>query len=337
MTQTAPSGAARLLRWAWIPVTLAALAGLSLLVDWRAVGRELAEASLPELAAMMAIWGVWLAVRPMRMRMFVRATGQGDGLSINDAFGAHAVGNSVNTLLPMRAGEVAMIWLLRRRASVPGGIGTSAIVLDRLCDLFGALSLLLIALAYMPQTPETIARALPVFGAALLAALAGLAVLLSLRKRALALAARVLPAKWMAPLGHLLDGLSVLGRPRIAIGAALWTAAISGLVATSFYFGIDAIWHDTKPVMAAFTVAVISLAFLVPAAPGGIGVFHAAAVFALSVFGVPAEAALAFAILAHALTFLLGLGVALTWVLANGINPRILTHRVDEAPDSKGE
>jgi glycosyltransferase 2 family protein len=337
MTVPAPSGPARLLRWVWIPITFAALAALATLVDWSTVGRELAEASLPELGLMVAIWGLWLVVRPMRMRMFVRATGQGERLSVNDAFGAHAVGNTVNSLLPMRAGEVAMIWLLRSRAGVPAGSGTSAIVLDRLCDLFGALGLLLIAMTRMPQIPDTIARGVPIFGAALLAALAVLAAVLALRKRVVAIGARLLPAKFVAPLDHLLDGLSVLARPRVALGAVAWTAAIWSLIALSFYFGIHAIWPDTRPVMAIFTVAVVSLAFLVPAAPGGIGVFHAAAVFALSVFGVPAEPALAFAILAHALTFLFGLAVALVWVLANGINPRILTHRVAESADSKGE
>ncbi len=337
MTQTAPSGAARLLRWAWIPVTLAAVAGLALLVDWKTVGRELAGASLPELAAMLAIWGLWLAVRPMRMRMFVRATGHGDRLTVNDAFGTHAVGNSVNSLLPMRAGEVAMIWLLHKRANVPAGSGASAIVLDRLCDLFGALGLLLIAMSRMSQMPATISQGVPIFAAALIASLVVFAIGLRYRGFALRVAARFLPARLIAPLGHLLDGLSVLARLRVALGAVLWTAAIWSLIAASFYFGMDAILPDLRPTMAIFTVAVISLAFLVPAAPGGIGVFHAAAVFALSIFGVPAEAALAFAILTHALTFVFGLCVALAWVLANGINPRILTHRVDEAPDSKGE
>jgi uncharacterized membrane protein YbhN (UPF0104 family) len=98
----------------------------------------------------------------------------------------------------------------------------------------------------------------------------------------------------------------------------------------SFFFGVRAVWPGTTMVMGAFLLGVVALAFLVPAAPGGVGVFHAAAVFALAVFAVPAEAALAYALLTHALTFVAVFAVALIWVLSNGLDPRILTHRVEE-------
>lgn len=320
----------RLLRWAWIPVTLVAIGGLAWLVDWRSVGRELVAADPADVALMMGVWLVWLAVRPLRMRTLVRATGQGDGLTRNDAFGAHAVGMAVNNLLPMRAGEVAMIWILRRRAGVPAGSGASAVVLDRFCDLLGALGVLTLALANMPDPPATIERGLPVFVGALIAGLGALGVVVTLRARLVGVAARFLPSKLIAPLGHLLDGLGVLGRPRVLAQAVLWTAAIWGLASVSFFFGVRAVWDATTPVMAMFLLGSVALAFLVPAAPGGVGVFHAAAVFALAVFGVPAEAALAYALLTHALTFLACFAVAFAWVFRNGLDPRILTRRIDE-------
>jgi uncharacterized membrane protein YbhN (UPF0104 family) len=330
MADPAPSLLRRALRWAWIPITLATIAGLALLVDWRAVGRELIEADAGDLALMLGIWFVWLSVRPLRMRALVRATGNGDSLSRNDAFGAHAVGMAVNNLLPMRAGEVAMIWILRRRASVPAGSGASAVVLDRFCDLLGALCVLALALLAMPERPEAIERGLPVFVGALLAGIASLCVVVALRARLVGVAARLLPEKLVPPLGHLLDGLAVLGRPGVLLRVTLWTAAIWGLASMSFFFGVRAVWPGTTMVMGAFLLGVVALAFLVPAAPGGVGVFHAAAVFALAVFAVPAEAALAYALLTHALTFVAVFAVALIWVLSNGLDPRILTHRVEE-------
>ncbi|MCM0021500.1 MAG: flippase-like domain-containing protein [Tagaea sp.] len=330
MADPAPSLLQRTLRWAWIPITVAAILGLALLVDWRAVGRELAEASPIDLALMMGLWAIWLCARPMRMRTLVRATGQGDALTRNDAFGAHAVGLAVNNLLPMRAGEVAMIWLLRRRANVPAGSGASAVVLDRFCDLIGALGVLTLALLTMPEPPAAIERGLPIFAGGLLAGLAALSAVVALRGKLVGLAARILPGKLVPPLGHLLDGLAVLGRPAVLLQVTLWTASIWGLATVSFHFGVRAVWPEATLAMAAFLIGVVALAFLVPAAPGGVGVFHAASVFALSVFGVPAEAALAYALLTHALTFLASLAVALVWVLTNGLDPRILTHRIEE-------
>jgi uncharacterized membrane protein YbhN (UPF0104 family) len=330
MSDPAPGLLRSALRWAWIPITLAAIAGLALLVDWSAVARELSEASPTDLALMLGLWVVWLVLRPMRMRALVRATGQGDALTRNDAFGAHAVGMAVNNLLPMRAGEVAMIWILRRRANVPAGSGASAVVLDRFCDLVGALGVLALALIWMPERPSAIERGLPVFVGALLAGLVALGVVVALRGRLLEIAARLLPAKLLPPLGHLLDGLAVLGRPSVLLQVALWTAAIWGLATVSFFYGVRAVWPGATVVMGAFLLGVVALAFLVPAAPGGVGVFHAASVFALAVFGVPAEAALAYALLTHASTFVVVFAIALVWVLANGLDPRILTRRVEE-------
>lgn len=330
MSDPAPGLLRSALRWAWIPITLAAIAGLALLVDWSAVARELSEASPTDLALMLGLWVVWLVLRPMRMRALVRATGQGDALTRNDAFGAHAVGMAVNNLLPMRAGEVAMIWILRRRANVPAGSGASAVVLDRFCDLVGALGVLALALIWMPERPSAIERGLPVFVGALLAGLVALGVVVALRGRLLEIAARLLPAKLLPPLGHLLDGLAVLGRPPVLLQVALWTAAIWGLATVSFFYGVRAVWPGATVVMGAFLLGVVALAFLVPAAPGGVGVFHAASVFALAVFGVPAEAALAYALLTHASTFVAVFAIALVWVLANGLDPRILTRRVEE-------
>lgn len=330
MPEPAPTLLRRALRWAWIPITLAAIAGLALLVDWAAVGRELTEADPGDLALMLGLWVIWLSVRPMRMRALVRATGRGDALTRNDAFGAHAVGMAVNNLLPMRAGEVAMIWILRRRASVPAGSGASSVVLDRFCDLIGALGLLTLALVWMDARPAAIERGLPIFVGALLAGLAALGVVIALRAKLLGVASRFLPGKTVPTLGHLLDGLAVLARPSVLLQAALWTAAIWGLAAASFFYGVRAVWPEATPVMAAFLLSVVALAFLVPAAPGGVGVFHAASVFALAVFGVPAEVGLAYALLTHALTFLSGLSIALVWVLASGLDPRILTHRIRE-------
>jgi glycosyltransferase 2 family protein len=330
MADPAPTFLRRALRWAWIPITLAAVAGLALLVDWTTVGRELSDADAGDLALMLGLWAIWLGVRPMRMRALVRATGKGERLTRNDAFGAHAVGMAVNNLLPMRAGEVAMIWILRARAQVPAGSGASSVVLDRFCDLIGALGVLTLTLLWMPERPAAIERGLPIFVGALLAGLAALGVVVATRAKLVAFAARFLPGKLVPPLGHLLDGLAVLGRPSVLLQAALWTATIWGLASVSFFFGVRAVWPEASLVMGAFLLGVVALAFLVPAAPGGVGVFHAASVFALAVFGVPAEAALAYALLTHALTFVASFVVALGWVLANGLDPRILTRRIEE-------
>ena len=314
------------LRWAWVPVTAIVIGILLQVVDLDQVGHELASADPWRIGAMLATWLCWLALRPVRMRMLLAATAPDSPLNYNDAFGAHALGNALNGLLPMRAGEFAMLWVLSRRAHVPVARALSAIVLDRLCDLAGAICLLGVAIWALPNRPQAVADGLAAIAATMLVAVSVVALAVRLRGLAVALLARLMPQRWHAKLlprvEALLVGLSVLARPAVFIRAVLLSAAIWSVTATSFTLGIGAVWPDVDLVTGAFTVGVTALAFLVPAAPGGVGIFHAAIVFALSFFSVPAEAALAFALLTHALTLVTGLAVAGLWTLRNGLDPR---------------
>jgi uncharacterized protein (TIRG00374 family) len=313
-------------RWAWVPVTTIAVIILAQVVDPGRVGHELVTADPWRIAAMLATWLCWLALRPVRMRMLLGATAPQTPVSYNEAFGAHALGNALNGLLPMRAGEFAMLWVLNRRAHVPVANALSAVVLDRLCDLAGAICLLGVAILALPSRPQSVVDGLAVVAASVL--LGGGILILSVRMRGVAvmLAGRLLPRRWhgkiLPRLDALLTGLSVLARPGVLLRAVLLTAAIWTVTATSFTFGIGAVWPDVGLATGAFTVGITALAFLVPAAPGGVGIFHAAIVFALSFFAVPPEAALAFALLTHALTLVTGLAVAGLWTLRNGLDPR---------------
>lgn len=309
-----------------MPVTALVVIVLLRIVDLDRVGHELISADPWRIAAMLATWLCWLALRPVRMRMLLAATAPQTPVDYNDAFGAHALGSALNGLLPMRAGEFAMLWVLSRRAHVPVASALSAVVLDRLCDLAGAVCLLGIAIAAMPARPQAVADGLAAVAATMLVVVAIVAIAVRMRGFAVVLIGRSLPRRWhvklLPRLDALLAGLSVLACPAVLLRAALLTGVIWAVTATSFTLGIGAVWPSADLATGAFTVGVTALAFLVPAAPGGVGIFHAAIVFALSFFAVPAEAALAFALLTHALTLVTGLAVAAVWTLRNGLDPR---------------
>lgn len=313
-------------RWAWVPVMALAVAALLRFVDLAEVGQALGRADPWQVAAMVGVWLVWLAVRPLRMRILLRATAPATQIAYNDAYGAHALGNAINSLLPMRAGEFAMMWVLARRSQVALPASFSAIVLDRLCDLAAALAVLIIAIFAMPNPPTLIVEGIEIVTAVLVVGMALVAAAVRLRAQALRVFAVLLPRRWhgalLPRLEELLKGLGVLARPAVFVQAVALSAAIWGLAVVSFTAGIGAVWPDATLAMGAFTVGVVAMAFLVPAAPGGIGVFHAAIVFALAFYGVPAATALAYALISHALTFTVGIAVAASWTLYNGLDPR---------------
>jgi uncharacterized protein (TIRG00374 family) len=313
-------------RWAWVPVMALAIAALLRFVDLAEVAQALGRADPWQVAAMLGFWLVWLAVRPLRMRMLLRATAPATRIAYNDAYGAHALGNAINSLLPMRAGEFAMMWVLARRSQVALPASFSAIVLDRLCDLAAALAVLIVAIFAMPNPPALIVEGIEIVAAILVAGMALVAISVRLRARTMRVLAALLPRRWHSTLLHrleeLLKGLGVLARPSVFAQAVALSATIWGLAVLSFTAGIGAVWPDATLAMGAFTVGVVAMAFLVPAAPGGIGVFHAAIVFALAIYGVPAATALAYALISHALTFAVGIAVAAAWTLYNGLDPR---------------
>jgi len=313
-------------RWAWVPVMALAVAALLRFVDLAEVGQALGRADPWQVAAMIGVWLVWLAVRPLRMRILLRATAPATQVAYNDAYGAHALGNAINSLLPMRAGEFAMMWVLARRAQVALPASFSAIVLDRLCDLAAALAVLILAIFLMPNPPALIVEGIEIVTAVLVVGMALVAAAVRLRAQALRLVALLTPRRWHGAVLHrledLLQGLGVLARPAVFVQAVALSAVIWGLAVVSFTAGIASVWPDATFAMGAFTVGVVAMAFLVPAAPGGIGVFHAAIVFALAFYGVPAATALAYALISQALTFTVGIAVAAAWTLYNGLDPR---------------
>jgi hypothetical protein len=303
-----------------------AVAALLHFVDLAEVGKALGRADLWNVAAMVGVWLVWLAVRPLRMRMLLRATAPATQLRYNDAYGAHALGNAINSLLPMRAGEFAMMWVLSRRAQMALPASFSAIVLDRLCDVAAAVAVSIVAIFAMPNPPAIIVEGIEIVTALLGIGMVLVAAGVRLRVQALRVFAVLLPRRWHGALLHRLDellkGLGVLARPAVFVQAVGLSAVIWGLAILSFTAGIGAVWPDATLAMGAFTVGMVAMAFLVPAAPGGIGVFHAAIVFALAFYDVPAATALAYALISHALTFTVGLAVAAAWTLYNGLDPR---------------
>jgi uncharacterized membrane protein YbhN (UPF0104 family) len=92
------------------------------------------------------------------------------------------------------------------------------------------------------------------------------------------------------------------------------------VIGLSYWLGLRAVFIEPSVALASFTMAAVTLSFVVPLGPGGLGAFEAAAVVALSLFDVQLEAAIAFAILAHA--FQLGTALLLAAIA-------VTTQRID--------
>jgi hypothetical protein len=99
------------------------------------------------------------------------------------------------------------------------------------------------------------------------------------------------------------DGLNALRDPRRAIPIVAWTLVIWLVNASAFWIGFAAFGIEVPFAAALILQGLLVFAIALPQAPGFVGVFEAAIVGTLSLFGVENDVALAYAISYHVLTF----------------------------------
>ena len=103
-------------------------------------------------------------------------------------------------------------------------------------------------------------------------------------------------ARSLASLGSFLDSLAILRDPKLLALGFAWSFFFWAFHAVSFWLGMLAFGVDAGYVAAVFTSSVVAFGVVLPAAPGFLGTFQAAALFAVSdVYGAAAAPSLAFA------------------------------------------
>lgn len=301
-------------------------------VDFGKLARAFASADyrLVVLAALFTFAGYGL--RTKRWQRFLAPTKQ---IPLARLFPVLIIGFALNNLLPGRPGEFARPYWLGRREALSKTLGFATIIVERVADGIALIAFLLLAFAAfaplglnLPPLAETIAAlATILFGVAL----AGLLFLLLREKLALAMLQRVtrflphaLAARIERMLGSFVVGLHSLKSARDVAAIVLLSLAIWGLDSASYFLMLTAFGAlpvaPIRLVAAPFMMVLINLGIMIPAAPGGLGPFEAAGVFALGAFGVNDTAAASVAIAAHAMQYLLVTGLGLLFIWREGIS-----------------
>lgn len=301
-------------------------------LDWGRIWQQLQAASLPLELAMAVAWTGALLVRPLRMMVLMGAMAPEVRRRYWPVWSADMIAMAVNSVVPMRAGDMMMAFVLNQGLGIRTPRAMSVVLVDRFFDFATVMVMFMVMLAAAPTVvpwAHDVTITLAVTLALLIAGLWLVIHMHELWKRMLDRVFALFPGerseKWRQRVHELLDGLGMIDRPGILVAVVGTSILMWGAITASYWFGVQAVWpHMTIP-PAAFAASAVALSFIVPLAPGGLGVFHGAAVLALSLFGVPPEPALAFAIVAHAwqMGSVLILGtVSLFW---QGISLRSLT------------
>ena len=276
-------------------------------VDFHEVGRALRSANyfwlLPGVLAIVASIGL----RAVRWRLLFHPQ---EGMRLGSLFGSLNAGYLINDILPARLGEVVRCYLLATLEPVKATRAISTVAVERVLDMVVTLGYLAALLPFV-ALPAGAALKVQIVTVLAVGALLTMLVAGAMPERSHALArlfTRFLPPAFAARLHDLMDhflaGFGVLSRPTIALRLVVQSVVIWGLAALGVYFTMFAFHLQLSPAAPLWVLALISLSFVVPAAPGHVGIFQLTVVAALQPFDVEESVALSFSFLAHAVTFL---------------------------------
>lgn len=306
-------------------------------VDWHAIHDQMANASLPYLVAMVAAYVVSLFVRPLRLWVLFWAAVPEVRPRYWPAFRADNIAMAINSIVPARAGEAAMAFALRQSLGISTARSTSLVLVDRFLDFCTVVVIFVVSFLLSPGggawarvTTTWLAVLVAVFVFALILLVRLRSLWLVLLGRALARLAPARASRWEARIRDLFSVLSVIDDLRRMVLLMALSAATWAIISLSFWLGLHSVWPDISPAAAAFAASAVTLSFLLPIAPAGVGVYQGAAVLSLQLFGVCVSAGLTFAILAHALqvgSILTLAAMSLAWQGIGGIRDQLRVRR----------
>jgi uncharacterized protein (TIRG00374 family) len=227
--------------------------------------------------------------------------------SLIQVLGALNEGYLLNNVLPWRLGELGRAILLGRKGKSGTVTVLSTIFVERLLDVFIAFSILIALLPTAAGLPE--ARRTGLFLAGILA-VGGVVVWFLLRESTwIQSLFRRLPgdaSRWEGIWERIHSGLMVLRERDRFLRSISWLGLSWFLAGIQYWLVLSAVVPKASLLWAFFMLTVTLLGIAVPSSPGFIGVFEAAGVLALSVFGVPRGDALAASLLIHGIVYILG-------------------------------
>jgi len=236
-------------------------------------------------------------------------------------FSITSVGFLAIAAIPARIGELARPYLISKRSSIKMSSALGTIVIERILDSFTVLTIATVVLFIdMPfDLPSWMVKSCIIFSLLALSLFCFILFLILRREAALKFINIILnrlPGKLAnkidVAIHHFIDGLQIVTNIKLFsyllfLSVIIWLVDVLAIYILLLAFGF------TLPVMASFVLMVILIVGIaIPAAPGFVGNWHYACVFALGLFGLAKADALSFAVvhnfLSMAIVLVLGVG-----------------------------
>jgi len=276
-------------------------------IEWRRVGELIVHAQPGWLALALLLTTSTLFLRACRWRVLLSAEAD---VSVPDVFWATSAGYFGNNFLPARAGELVRTYMVSAGYGLDLPFVLATAVCERVADAITLVVIASVVLLQQPAQSGTFAKAIPVFAVLGIAGAAAIAILPLIGSRTVALLRHL-------PLPHgLRDRLTAvfeqglrgfrafhhLGRLSAFCG---FTAAIWFLDAVATTIGAQALGLHIPLAIAFLLLAGLGLGSALPSTPGYVGIYQFVAVTVLTPFGLSRTDAIAYILVAQALSYAL--------------------------------
>lgn len=285
---------------------------------------------------------VWLAVRAIVWRTLLR-----NKPTYKDVFYTVGEGYLLNNFLPFRLGELGRAFLLSRKSgSMTFAEIIPTIVIERVVDLIISAVIFLAALPYVVNSESSptlgyIIGGIMLFGLVLMYILArnnqwalDLFHKLSTRFPALQKFGGSFLESFFQGLGVLTDGW-------LFLRFLFWMVVNWAIALIAYYLMVLAFFPNAQPIWAIFGLGMAAFGGAVPSAPGAVGTFEGAVVFALTRFTTDESTAFAAALTMRLYNYLNSTVIGTIGLLSegqtlSGVYKQLMNFRNKEQNENEG-
>lgn len=256
-----------------------------------------------------------LVVRAWRWQLILRPLVK---MTFWQVFGTMNIGYMANNVLPLRLGEVYKAQVIYQLSGLSRTEAFGTIVVERLVDLIYMVPFIGLAIVMYPM-PEAYQIG-GIIASVAAFALCGFCVWLGVdhdramhwTRKILSVLPESVAEKTANGLDKFTAGLGVLGRRELFWGLTFSSIVLWIMYALMVYLVLDSLGMiksvpliDSNITGAVLVILFITtFGFVVPGAPGAVGTYHGVAVLGLSLFKVPGDEAVGFALMLHALNYI---------------------------------
>ena len=279
-------------------------------IEWRQVWTLISGAKAAYLAAAGMLSSVALFLRALRWRILLRAEAD---IGVGAAFWATSAGYFGNNFLPARAGELVRSYMISSRYGLSKAYVLATALSERVADAITLVIISALALLALPVQSGWLAHASKPFAVAGLCGAVAIAALPRLEQLGQAILEwlpmpHALRPKLTAVLEQSLRGIRAFHHLPRLFGFLGLTSTIWCLDAAGTVIGAKSLGFTLSLPIAFLLLAGLGLGSALPSTPGYVGIYQFAAVSVLTPFGFTRTDAIAYILVAQALSYVLVAG-----------------------------